>query len=148
MKKGGFWGVPPRVKIFEALGCIADGRVKLSGNSASVSSSSGDRSYSVKWDGAKAIGSDDNASKWQGYLGYPPIAFLMLKGALSFDERLAGSLKGIPWKKLNEKFKRDYLKTEEEAFRAASGRGVEKKDLISFAEKILEELRKANFSKP
>ena len=147
IKKGEAWSIPPRVKISEALGCIADGRVKISGNSASVASSSGERSYSVKWDGSLAIGSDDNASKWQGYLGYPPIAFLMLKGRLPFDPRLSASLKGIHWKKLNDQFKRDYAKTEAEAFRTAEEKGAGRKELETFAEKVLSEIKKAGFVK-
>jgi len=144
-RKGEQWDVPPRVKVFEALGSIADNRVKISGNTAVVLSSLSDRSYTVKWDGAKGIFSDDNGSLWQGYLGYPIIAFLMLKKQLPFDARLASSLKGIPWKKLNTLFKSDYAKTEAEAFRIAGAAGVGAEELKSFAEEVLAEIRKAGF---
>ncbi|MEM4389798.1 MAG: hypothetical protein QXG98_03985 [Candidatus Micrarchaeia archaeon] len=144
-RKGEKWDVPPRVKVLEALGSIADNRVKIAGNAATVVSSLGERAYRVMWDGARGIFSDDNGSLWQGYLGYPAIAFLMLKNQLPFEARLANSLKGIPWKELNRRFRNDYSKTEAEAFRLASAKGVSARELELFAEKVLAEIRKAGF---
>lgn len=101
-----FWKMPPRIKIYEALGSIADGRVHaISDSEALVISSDGSRRYHVRMVG-DAISSDDNGSVYRGYLGYPAIAFLMLKGIVPFDERVANMLKGIPWRELNERFKR------------------------------------------
>jgi hypothetical protein len=105
------WKLPPRIKIYEALGSIADGRVHLlSDSEAVVVSSDGTRRYHVRWKD-NAIVSDDNGSKYKGYLGYPAIAVLMLRGILPYDESVAQQLKGIPWKELNERFGR-YDKTE------------------------------------
>ncbi len=102
-----YWRLPPRIKVLEALGAIADGRIEmLSEREARVTSSEGDRVYKVVWDGGRGIAANDNGSVYRGYLGYPSIAFLMLKGLLPFDEELAKALQGLPWRKLNEKFKK------------------------------------------
>ena len=78
------WKVPPKIKVLEALGSIADDRIKfVSENEARVISSSGDKEYTVKFDiSTKRINSTDNGSVYKGYLGYPSIAVLMLKKVL------------------------------------------------------------------
>jgi hypothetical protein len=55
---------------------------------------------------------NDNGSYWQGYLGYPAIAYLLVKDIIAYDPHLAELLKGIPWKDVNTKFKNDWEKTE------------------------------------
>lgn len=109
-----YWNGPPIIKVYEALGCLADGRISLNGeNEAQVSSSSGNKKYIVKYDPYKnSIIANDNGSYWQGYLGYPSIAFLMVKGVISFDKNLSQSLGGIAWKAVNTKFKNDFAETE------------------------------------
>lgn len=107
------WDIPPRIKVYEALGCLADKRIIIEGNSAEVVSSSGGKKYSVLYDSEKnAITSNDNGSYWKGYLGYPAIAFLLAKNIISYDHKLADVLKGISWKDINTKFKNDFDKTE------------------------------------
>ena len=101
-----FWNLPPRIKIYEALGAIADGRVRmLSENEAVIVSSDGTRRYHVRIKG-DAVDSTDNGSVYRGYLGYPAIAVLMLKNRVPFDREVSEMLKGIPWRELNERFKR------------------------------------------
>lgn len=99
--------LPPRIKILEALGAIADNRVKIvSDREAIVVSSEGDRSYKVYIDlEERAAYSDDNGTKFRGYVGYPIVAVLMIKGVLPFDAKIAEALKGIKWRQLNEKYK-------------------------------------------
>lgn len=108
------WKLQPKIKIYEALGCVADGRIELIGkNEARVYSSSRGKFYVVKYDaGARAIMANDNGSYWRGYLGYPAIAFLMSIGVMSFDARYAEALKDIAWKDINMSFKNDFEKTE------------------------------------
>jgi hypothetical protein len=104
------WNQPPIAKVYEALTAVADGRVTLTGEtSAHVVSSGGDKTYTVKWsaDGGE-ITSNDNATRWQGYLGYPIIAVLLLIGRLSFDPAVAQRLAGVPWHDLNAQYKRNY----------------------------------------
>jgi len=107
------WKVPPDIKVYEALGCIADGRIEVDGDSAKVYSSSRKKFYTVKYDSSKnAIMANDNGSYWVKYLGYPSIALLMVKGVLPSDG--ADVLKGVKWKDLNVAHKNDFEKTKEE----------------------------------
>lgn len=111
------WKQPPLIKIYEALGAVADGRIEVSGNTAKVFSSSGNKFYDVIYDPAKnAIMANDNGSYWKGYIGYPAIAFLFKANILKYDESIGLLLKGIPWKDINQKFKNDFEKTIEYIF--------------------------------
>jgi len=111
----GRWKLPPKAKIYEALTAVADGRVKLEGGeTAEVASSDGTKTYIVEWSAdLRQITSNDNASYWQGYIGYPIIAVLMLLGMLDFDQGVAQRLSGIAWKQLNRKFRNNYDKAVE-----------------------------------
>ena len=111
----GGWKVPPKAKIYEALTAVADGRVKLKGGeTAEVLSSDGTKTYIVEWSADLGqITSNDNASYWQGYIGYPIIAVLMVLGRLDFDGRVAQALSGIAWKQMNRRFRNDYDKAVE-----------------------------------
>src|SRR5208283_3171334 len=111
----GGWKVPPKAKIYEALTAVTDGRVKLKGGeTAEVLSSDGTKTYIVEWSADLGqITSNDNASYWQGYIGYPIIAVLMALGRLDFDSRVAQALSGIAWKQMNRRFRNDYDKAVE-----------------------------------
>jgi len=111
----GGWKVPPKAKIYEALTAVADGRVKLKGGeTAEVLSSDGTKTYIVEWSSdLGGITSNDNASYWQRYIGYPIIAVLMVLGRLDFDGRVAQALSGIAWKQMNRRFRNDYDKAVE-----------------------------------
>jgi len=98
---------PPRIKVLEAAGAIADGRVHLVKGltpdrlEATVVSSEGDRRYRVvvvKEGGGYRVYSDDNGTRLRGYVGYPIISVLMLAGALPRDKQVEVALKGIDWK--------------------------------------------------
>ncbi len=104
------WKLPPRAKVFEAFTAVADGRVRLTGpGSATVDSSSGDKAYAVEWsEDGRVVAANDNASYWQGYLGYPILAVLLVRGVLRADRTVVGALAGVPWHDLNQRFKRDY----------------------------------------
>ena len=119
------WHQPPIAKVYEALGAIADGCVTLvSPTSAQVGSSSGDKSYTVEWAEAFSwVTSNDNASHWQGYLGYPIIAVLFLQGKIAYEKAVSDALKGVPWKKINTRYKNNYDKTINEVLEQASAQG-------------------------
>jgi len=149
------WLIPPRIKVFEALGVLADKRIELidsgavdfSGgpvcNEAKVFSSSRGKYYTVKFDPTKnAIMSNDNGSYWKGYLGYPAIAFLMVRGLLKFNNAHSVALGGILWKDLNQKFMNDFSKIESVVFALAKEKGVNKEDLVKGAEEVLLQLKK------
>ncbi|MDP4038590.1 MAG: hypothetical protein Q8P54_01305 [bacterium] len=107
------WKQPPLIKIYEALGSIGDKRIELKDNTAKIYSSSGNKYYDVIYDPDKnAISSNDNGSYWVGYLGYPSIAFLLIKGIVDYNAELAEYLKGFAWKDINQKFKNNFTKTQ------------------------------------
>ena len=131
--------IPPRIKVLEALGSIADRRIiVLDEKRAKVISSEKNREYFVYLDLEKNVAfSNDNGTKLKGYIGYPIIAFLMIKKVLPFDEKIADALSQIPWKRLNEKYK-NYSIVEKIVKDIAKKRGIE----INLLEKLVEEVMK------
>ncbi len=120
------WNLPPKAKIYEAFSALADGRVTLGLGGAKVVSSSGDKTYLVRWSEDQAsFASNDNASIWQGYAGYPIVAVLLALGQLPYDPAVADKLAGVEWKKLNTKFKRDYDKAVEHVLSSLDPEGRE-----------------------
>ncbi len=130
---------PPRIKVLEALGSIADGRVKLSGDEAVVVSSTGEREYKVVVKDDGRVYSSDNGTIYRGYVGYPIIAVLMLKNKLPYDDRIAKALAGIPWKELNETYKK-YAVVEEIVLRRAEEKGVSRQSIMYFVNVVLKKL--------
>ena len=135
------WHHPPIIKIYEALGAVADDRVEVLENTAKVYSSTRNKYYDVVYDpNNQAIMANDNGSYWKGYLGYPSIAFLMKIGVLSYDQNIGESLKDIAWKDINQKFKNDFDKTLE--YILSSKSEEEKPLLTNFVNKIDKEIKK------
>lgn len=105
--------LPPKEKIPEAYSAIVDGRVQLDAGAtkdagaASVLSSDRSKRYELYWRG-DLFYSNDNASYWQAYPGYPVLAILMHFGRLPYDASAAAHFRAINWHELNEHFKRDY----------------------------------------
>src|SRR5260370_39711156 len=116
------WKLPPRIKIYEALGAVADGRVVVHGHHATVRSSSGNKEYQVEYRPEyNSISSNDNASYWRGYLGYPSIALMAVLDVVAYDPIVLSYLKGIPWKDLNVKNGNNYVLTEQAVKERARG---------------------------
>lgn len=107
--------MPPIEKILEAYSAIADQRIEIKCLSAQVKSSDYSKEYTVTWDG-NVYSSNDNASYWKGYVGYPIIAILMLQGRLPYNKEISGLFKGINWKKLNNKYNNNYSQVVEVLF--------------------------------
>ena len=128
--------LPPIEKVFEAWTAIADNRVDLTDNSATVSSSDGTKSYKVNFRD-NLYSSDDNATFWQGYPGYPVIAVLMLQGKLPLDRAEADLWKDINWTELNKKNKNNYAKAVKEV---ADLRGINLDEAYEAAQKVMEAL--------
>ncbi|RLC77745.1 MAG: hypothetical protein DRI61_10925 [Chloroflexi bacterium] len=137
---------PPRIKVLEALGAIADGRIEVvSPKEAIVTGSDGKRTYRVRWDAASnTVSSTDPATRFRGYVGYPVIAFLMLQGVLPYDASLASKLAGVKWRELNEKFK-DYDRVMEEVLKGWYW--SDRKKLFRFVRWIIEMLSELNIEK-
>ena len=134
-----FWKAPPRAKVYEALSALGDDRITMkSDTTAEVTSSSGDKKYHVEWSSDRtAIASNDNASYYQGYMGYPILAVLLKLGVLSYDSAVAGMLSGIPWKRLNTKHKRNYDKAVEEALTPLEHRELIEKDVTAIYDQVI-----------
>ncbi|MEM1627706.1 MAG: hypothetical protein QXP02_05845 [Desulfurococcaceae archaeon] len=102
---------PPRIKVMEALGALSDGRVKpVSSTKAIVKSSGGEREYKVvlidEGGNMFRVYSNDNGTIYRGYIGYPIISLMFLKGVLPIDNQVAKAFSGIPWRELNERYKK------------------------------------------
>ncbi len=140
------WKIPPKIKIYEALGCLADGRLRKIDGEMRVYSSSGKKFYTVAFDEKEnAIMANDNGSYWIGYLGYPAIAYLMSIGGLSFNQKYAESLKGIVWKDINTKNKNNFEKTLLEVREIMKERGVNLKKFDQFVKQVLQEIKEKKF---
>ncbi len=133
--------LPPRIKVLEALGAIGDGRVcVVNGSTGFVASSDHNRIYDVYVDMTKGVAySSDNGTRFRGYIGYPIIAFLMATGFLEYPEHYARALSGIPWRELNEKYKK-YSIVEELVKRRAEEKGVSRKELDNYIKSVLDML--------
>ncbi|SRR5258706_449161 len=143
------WKLPPKAKIYEALTAVADRRVRIKTQTeAIVTSSDGTKSYSVHWrSDSLAFGSNDNASFWQGYIGYPIIAVLMELGTLPYNSNVAQSLAGIEWKRLNDAHKRNYDAAIGEAVIKAEAHGCPRGFIEQEVERLYSELRALNIEK-
>lgn len=138
--------IPPKIKVLEALGAIADQRIhKLGEGKYEVISSEGDRKYTVIISKNK-VSSDDNGTKFRNYIGYPIISALILEGKLPYDERIANALKGIPWRKLNEQEKK-YALVEEIIKREVEKKGIKWEEVEEVRNKILESLKLLNLER-
>ncbi len=130
--------MPPIEKIYEAYTAIADQRIELSENKARIYSSDGRKRYTVSWD-EDIYRSDDNASYWQGYPGYPIIAVLMLQGRLTCDRKTAELFSGVNWNSLNRKHRRDYAAAAKEIMEE---RNMDIKAVEEAANEVYEQLRR------
>ena len=141
--------MPPPIKVYEALGAIGDRRVRAikdsddtnAPNAWEVVSSDGARRYRVEISAdGREISSNDNASYWQGYLGYPAIAVLIARGTVHASAEATRMFAGIPWKELNRRFKNDYACTAAEVARIVAERGGDFDAIRAEAAAILEAL--------
>jgi hypothetical protein len=137
------WKMPPPIKIYEALGAIGDARVRLEDeHHALVTSSEGGKTYEVEIsDDGREISCNDNASYWQGYLGYPAIAVLLMRGLYRAPANVIDALAEIPWKEINRRFKNDYDKTLTEVNKIVEASGHDPDAVASEVESIMEALR-------
>jgi hypothetical protein len=138
------WKMPPLIKAYEAMGALGDGRVRLQDDGrAQVTSSEGDKTYEVEVSADnREISSNDNASYWQGYLGYPAIAVLLARGFYRPPANVIDALAGIPWKELNRKFRNDYEQTLAAVNKSVEENGHDPDAVRIEAETLIEALNK------
>jgi hypothetical protein len=135
---------PPRIKVLEAIGSIGDDRVKMiSDDEARIVSSMGDREYHVVVKQVSSsvfrVYSNDNGTIYRGYVGYPIIAVLMVKGVLPIDKDVMRAMTGIPWKELNEKYKK-YSIVENIVLERAEQMGVSKSIVYDYINIVMKKL--------
>lgn len=135
--------LPPIEKIPEAYSAIADNRIIMSENSALVDSSDHSKRYTVTWND-NLYTSNDNASIWQGYAGYPMIAVLMLQGKLPLDRTIVSYFKDINWKALNTKYKSKYDKAVAEVLDSLKEKGIDTEEIKSEINNVYESIRMLN----
>lgn len=116
--------LPPREKVHEALSAVADNRVVINGNTADVSSSDNAKKYLVEWND-NIYSSNDNATYWQGYPGYPIIAVLLIQNKIKYDGNILEYFKNINWKALNTKLKNNYAKAVESIYEELKSKGID-----------------------
>lgn len=127
----------PIEKIPEAYSAIIDGRITIDNNIAHVKSSDLSKEYLVLWKDNMYY-SNDSATYWQGYLGYPIIAVLLLQGKLTYNSNIANYFKNINWHELNKKYKRDYKKALDSIINNLDN----KEDIINNINMVYDEINK------
>jgi hypothetical protein len=143
------WKVPPIIKVYEALGSLDEGRVVLGDDptTAKVYSSSRNKYYEVTYDPASnSITANDSGSYWGKYLGYPSIAYLMVRGIITYSPDSAQALSGIMWKDVNVGFKNDFSKTEAFVREEAVKKGFDLAALDADLTSIVTQITKLNLS--
>ncbi len=111
--------------------------MELKNNEALVTSSNGAKTYTVSWED-NIYHSNDNATYWQGYAGYPIIAVLMLQEKISFDQKLADNFASVNWNEVNAKFKRNYAKAASEVIKE---KRLDEKEVMAELEKVYRALK-------
>lgn len=141
------WKIPPKAKIYEALSAVSDDRVKKKGDTiAEVVSSSGNKTYIVEWS-EDSITANDNASYWQGYMGYPILAILMTLGKIHFNRDVATLLSGIPWKTINTKYRNNYEKAIAAALDFIRASSQQRKLIKAEIDNIMNQIMELQFRK-
>lgn len=131
--------LPPIEKIPEAYTAVEDNRIELYDDYAVVKSSNNEKEYLVKWKG-NTYYSNDNSTYWQGYIGYPVIAVLMLKNVLSLNTEVSKYFKGINWNEINKQNKNDYKKSVDQILTNIPS--SEKELIYMEFDKVYEEIKK------
>ena len=142
---------PPRIKVLEAAGCIGDKRYVLQplitgGARARVRSSDGSKTYRVvvvpRTDYIVEAYSNDNGTRYRRYIGYPILCVMMLLDLLPRNRRVEEALAGVPWKELNERYKR-YSIVEDIVLREyASKKGVSPEEILEYRDQVMRELER------
>ncbi len=132
--------LPPIEKIYEAYSAIADNRITMHNDHAAVLSSDGSKQYTVSWDG-NTYASDDNATYWQGYAGYPVIAVLMKQEKLPMNMKIVSHFAGVNWTELNAKYKRDYARAAAAVLDSLGCGEDEKERILAEVNSVYEEIK-------
>jgi len=141
------WKLPPKIKIYEALGALADGRLEKDGDEIRVYSSTRSKYYNVWLGEPDEIMTNDNGSFWVGYLGYPALSYLMSIGDLPLEESYAQALSGIQWKDLNTQYKNDFDKVILEIENSMVEQGINIDKFHDYLDDVLRVLTEKSYTK-
>ncbi|MEM0001346.1 MAG: hypothetical protein QXS24_06180 [Desulfurococcaceae archaeon] len=135
---------PPRIKVLEAIGAVGDERISiLSDIEASVVSSMGDKEYKVvvinEGNQVFRVYSNDNGTIYRGYVGYPILAFMMVKDILPVDGEVLKAMTNIPWKELNERYQK-YSIVENIVLTRAEKMGVSRQIIDDYVNLVFKKL--------
>jgi hypothetical protein len=146
--KENYWKFPPKIKIYEAIGALADKRLKVENGENRLYSSSGNKFYIIKYDeNENSIMVNDNGSYWKGYLGYPAIAFLINIGQIKFNQKFLKALGNIKWKDINTEFKNDFEKTIQYCHHLIEERGFNLNNFLVEIDNIEKQVKKLKLKK-
>ncbi len=147
MEKQKKWEKAPKFKLYESLGVLADkDRLEVVSDdgdviTAHIHSSSRNKFYTVTYASKnKEIMSNDNATWFVGYLGYPASSLLLYLGEIKYDKSILPFLDEIPWKDINQKNKNDFGKTQADVEAIYTSKGGDVKILTKEIDKIYKQL--------
>lgn len=136
--------MPPKAKIYEAFSALADNRVIIEGQSAKVKSSNQKKEYVVTWN-ENQISSNDNATFWQSYPGYPVIAVWLKTKIISYDENVIKYFENINWNDLNKKNNRDYDKGVNDILNQLAKKNIDTEYIETEVDTIYEKIKQMNY---
>lgn len=137
--------LPPIEKLYEAYSVLADERIRIEDACAYVQSSDGTKEYEILFDEA-SVSSNDNATYWQGYPGYPILALWMKLGILKTPSFALDCFKNINWKKRNAAAKRNYAAVVEELLKEWCEKGIDTEAIVQETEEIYASLQTLSYT--
>ncbi len=136
--------MPPIAKIYEAFSVLADERIKLEENKAIITSSNYEKQYTVIWN-ENEITSNDNATFWQGYPGYPIIAVWLVNNKITYDKDITKNFKNINWHDINKQNKRDYQKGIEDILNTLAEKNIDTEKIEEEVDQIYQSIENLDF---
>ena len=137
--------LPPIAKVYEAYSALADDRIVVKEQEALVDSSDYAKTYTVRFHDDE-VSSNDNATVWQHYPGYPILVVWMKLGILSVNWNILPAFAGINWKKRNTEHKNRYEEVIEEFLSECEEQGYACEDIRSCMQETLEAVAKLSYT--
>jgi hypothetical protein len=151
MNKPLYWKTPPVEKVYEAITAVLDQRILIDlgkPNQGRCYSSSGNKYYDIEFDPQKeAITANDNSAYYVGILSYPMVAYLMVRGIVTFKPERLLALKGVVWKDINQKYKNDYAKAVEVVLNNLERQGSDIEGIKQEVRLLYDQLTQLNMKK-
>lgn len=136
--------MPPIAKIYEAFSVLSDNRIKVEENRAIITSSNQKKEYTVTWNETE-ISSNDNATFWQNYPGYPILAVWLKTNKISYQQEVIKYFKKINWHENNKKNKRNYKKGINDVLNQLAEQNVDTETIEQEVDRIYKEIENLNY---